>query len=386
MKLVFASTIGLAAASQSELVNFDSPKSMLNAVFEDNHFSPAQVYQDFMNGRWCKTLDDFSYPLESDDWTYLEDKPVEKWCKMWRLCRIETKRRELSCNQVNYRNANARRHNQQKGFFADTNQLAYSAPRTGYSQHHHNQKVLAGRVCESDVNETPCLKKTCSCDLQLADKVLNFVIEQHNNYPVQENQESEESISFAFNEETGRTSEVDSTSEIEIQDQESESDSEEIITDESLDEKVQEIVQDHAVLVAEHSQLVEDIATFKEKVQVVVEEHAKSTMIDLKDTLAPIDDSLAVEEEHFEEASNTADVVLEELVEEVSSHHDSSSAEQLDQLEEMNDFALDQINEVGEQIEDMQAEEDESVSEDTLSDIAAFNQDFVFEDSITIKK
>ena len=103
MKLVFASTIGLAAASQSELVNFDSPKSMLNAVFEDNHFSPAQVYQDFMNGRWCKTLDDFSYPLESDDWTYLEDKPVEKWCKMWRLCRIETKRRELSCNQVNYR-------------------------------------------------------------------------------------------------------------------------------------------------------------------------------------------------------------------------------------------------------------------------------------------
>lgn len=385
MKLVFASTIGLAAASQSELVNFDSPKSMLNAVFEDNHFSPAQVYQDFMNGRWCKTLDDFSYPLESDDWTYLEDKPVEKWCKMWRLCRIETKRRELSCNQVNYRNANARRHNQQKGFFADTNQLAYSAPRAGYSQHHHNQKVLAGRVCESDVNETPCLKKTCSCDLQLADKVLNFVIQQHNNYnPVQQNQESEESISFAFNEETGRTSEVDSKSEVEIQDQESES--EEIITDESLDEKVQEIVQDHAVLVAEHSQLVEDIATFKEKVQVVVEEHAKSTMIDLKDTLAPIDDSLAVEEEHFEEASNTADVVLEELVEEVSSDHDSSSAEQLDQLEEMNEFALDQINEVGEQIEDMQAEEDESVSEDTLSDIAAFNQDFVFEDSITIKK
>lgn len=382
MKLIYASSLGLVAANQ--IVRFDDPKFLLSGIFDDNHLDAHTVFNKFLNGRWCQTLDDFSYPLESDDWTYLEDKPVEKWCKMWRLCRIETKRRELSCNQVNYRNMKTRGLNQQSSnFFANTKSLAYAADRVDFSNPEHlESKVLAGHVCETDYNETPCLKKTCNCDLQLADKVLNYVVEYYKNNPHDEDLEM------------SADTEMVAPEAVEAIEQEAEQEPE------SFDKKVVEIVQDHAVLVAEHTQLVEDIAHFKDKVQEVVSEHATNTLSELKDTLVPVDDSLEIEEEIFEEASSTADLVLSNLV---------SDTNEAGQLQEMNEYALGQIEQVGDVIEGMQitgtegeaharpasqqtvaSEEEPIVSEeqagDTLEDIAAFNQDFVFEDTISIKK
>lgn len=381
MKLLYASAFGLVAGNQ--IVRFDDPKFLLSGIFDDNHLDAHTIFNKFLDGRWCHTLDDFSYPLEADDWTYLEDKPVEKWCKMWRLCRIETKRRELSCNQVNYRNMKSRGLNQQSSnFFANTKTLAYAADRVDFSNPEHlESKVLAGHVCETEYNETPCLKKTCNCDLQLADKVLNYVVEYYRNNPHDEDLEAPADV------------DVVAPQAVEAIEKEAEEDPE------SFDDKVVEIVQDHAVLVAEHTQLVEDIAHFKEKVQDVVSEHATNTLSELKNTLVPVDDSLEIEEEIFEEASSTADLVLANLV--------SDSKSSAGKLEEMNEFALGQIEEVGDVIEGMQItgveghspqeqtveSEQEVVSEadgeqagNTLEDIAAFNQDFVFEDTISIKK
>jgi hypothetical protein len=379
MKLLSASLPVIALANQ--VVRFDDPKFLLTGIFETNDLDASEIFEKFMNGRWCKTLNDFSYPIENDDWTYLQDKPVEKWCKMWRLCRIETKRNEMTCNQVNYRNPKTRGLNQQKGFFAKTNMLAYSADLVNFSDPTHLQsKVLAGHVCETEYNETPCLKKTCNCDLQLADKVLDHVVDYYKQ-EILANRETETQIS----QETESVEETNQTP-IEVQEEEQETtpveeiveteetievveqseESEDVVDNEepeenNLNEKVEEIVEDHAKLVEEHTQLVEDIASFKEKVQDVVEEHAKTTMTDLKDSLAPVNESLAQEEELFEASSETIDEAVEVLSEEGNDTQDllSTLAETSVKAEEMGDNA-----------------------DTMIDDIAAFNQDFVFQDAI----
>jgi len=364
MKLLSASLPVIALANQ--VVRFDDPKFLLTGIFETNDLDASEIFEKFMNGRWCKTLNDFSYPIENDDWTYLQDKPVEKWCKMWRLCRIETKRNEMTCNQVNYRNPKTRGLNQQKGFFAKTNMLAYSADLVNFSDPTHLQsKVLAGHVCETEYNETPCLKKTCNCDLQLADKVLDHVVDYYKQ-EILANRETETQISEEIT--------VEETTPIEVQEEETTpieveetievvEESEEVVEEEpeNLNEKVEEIVEDHAKLVEEHTQLVEDIASFKEKVQDVVEEHAKTTMTDLKDSLAPVNESLAQEEELFEASSETIEEAVEVLSEEGNDTQDllSTLAETSVKAEEMGDNA-----------------------DTMIDDIAAFNQDFVFQDAI----
>lgn len=345
MKLIVSATT-LAVVSANQLVRFDNPKFLLTGVFEDNDFDAGIVFDQFMSGRWCQTLDDFSYPLENDDWTYLQNKPVEKWCKMWRLCRIETKRNEITCNQVNYRNPKSRAVNNQKGFFANTKMLAYSADRVNFNDPLHLQsKVLAGHVCTTEYNETPCLKKTCNCDLQLADKVLDHVVEHYKNeYAENKPEELEEQAASVI--------EVEQPVE-------------------NLNDKVEEIVADHAMLVEEHTKLVEDIAAFKHKVQDVVEQHAKSSLTDLKDSLAPVDESLAAEEEIFEESTETVVHAIEALTQtEGKENEDLTDEEAHNNLMRVVVEAEAKANNMGDSANSM------------IDDIAAFNQDFVFEGAI----
>lgn len=261
----------LVAANQ--VVKFNDPKHLLTGVFNDNNLDANYIFSRFMSGRWCQTLDDFSYPIENDDWTYLQDKPVEKWCKMWRLCRIETKRNEISCNRVNYQRAPGL--NNQNGFFARTGLLSYAADTVDFSNPLHLQsKVLAGHVCETQINETPCLKKTCNCDLQLADKVLDYVTEvlKSESNSVAQIAEAAPVVSETEPVVEQIEAETESIAELENEIQA------EISEQADLNVKVEEIVQDHATLVDEHTKLVEDIAAFKHKVQDVVEEHAKATL------------------------------------------------------------------------------------------------------------
>jgi len=274
MKFYYALAPVLATANQ--VVRFDDPKFLLANVLDSNDLDANTIFERFMAGRWCKTLDDFSYPIENDDWTYLQDKPVEKWCKMWRLCRIETKRNEISCNRVNYRKAPGL--NNQKGFFAKTNMLSYTADTVDFSNPLHLQsKVLAGHVCETEVNETPCLKKTCNCDLQLADKVLDHVVEvlkSEGSFPIKSEEIAAPVVEEITQEEAIAVEQV-AVEEGEKLENEIQNEIEEQV---DLNVKVEEIVQDHATLVDEHTKLVEDIAAFKHKVQDVVEEHAKTTV------------------------------------------------------------------------------------------------------------
>jgi len=384
MKLLYATIPAMALANQ--VVRFDDPKFLLTGIFESNDLNAEEIFSRFMNGRWCKTLNDFSYPIENDDWTYLEDKPVEKWCKMWRLCRIETKRNEMTCNQVNYRNPKARGLNNQKGFFANTKMLAYSADMVNFSNPKHLQsKILAGHVCETEYNETPCLKKTCNCDLQLADKILDHVVGIYRDEQavlieaeekVDESIDIEEAVEEAVDEAVKEAVEevVEETAEEVISEVQAETDTVEITESEeseevpegTLNDKVEEIVEDHAKLVEEHTQLVDDIATFKEKVQVVVEEHAKTTMTDLKDSLAPLDETV----EEAEEVEETEE--SEETIEE---------SEEPEELEESDDKTKEDL--ISTLVETEAKALEMSDNTDTMiDDIAAFNQDFVFQDAI----
>lgn len=386
MKLLYASAFGLVAANQ--IVRFDDPKFLLTGIFDDNHLDAQQIFDQFMNGRWCHTLDDFSYPLESDDWTYLSDKPVEKWCKMWRLCRIETKRRELSCNQVNYRNMATRAANQQSGnFFASTATLAYAADREEEGHMNGHDKILAGYYCETEFNETPCLQKTCSCDLQLADKVLKYVLEYYG--AEREAMMAVQGMAALGHEASAVEAAVHDSAEAFVNSEVPAIEAS--VSDEAktFDEKVVEIVEDHAVLVAEHTQLVEDIAHFKEKVQDVVKEHTETNLEGLAQSLSPVDHSLETEEAVFAVASEKTDEVIGDLI--AAEHAEGISELEtveapVGELLEMNDLALGQIAEVGDIIEDISGEVSETEAVNTIEDIAAFNQDFVFEDSISIKK
>lgn len=255
----------LVAANQ--VVKFNNPKHMLSGVFNDNGLDANYIFSRFMSGRWCQTLDDFSYPVENDDWTYLQDKPIEKYCKMWRLCRIETKRNEISCNRVNYRRAPGL--NNQNNFFAKTSILSYEADTFDFNNAAHLQsKVLAGYVCDTQINETPCLKKTCNCDLQLADKILDHVKEILDSEGTPAVAQIAEAAPVVAKVEAPVSDEIETEAELESEIQA------EITEQADLNVKVEEIVEDHANLVDEHTQLVEDIAAFKNKVQEVVEEHA----------------------------------------------------------------------------------------------------------------
>lgn len=432
-------TTGVAFANQ--LVRFDDPKFLLRGIFDENDLDADQIFDTYMSGDWCSTLDSFTYP-NKNDWAAFRANPVEKYCKMWRICRIETKRKEHTCNQINYRNRNSQGVNNQRlgtgaRFFAgQSEKLAYAADHVANLQ----QRNLAGYTCNTDVNETPCLRKTCICDLSLADNVLNYMVDfykteiaagrgEEHGLLIQEDSEidensqeleiSEEELQNFNKDQASSSAEETKQALLELS-IDSEIPEETEIDQAALDEKVVEIVEDHAKLVEEHSKLVEDIASFKEKVQDVVAEHAKNTMTDLRDSLAPVEDldqSLAVENTDFEEASDTIEHTVVELIEnspallateEVESQQQveqtvteesQESQEEENQIIENEQEIPDELQEISELPEinidipeDMMKEiqqrheagEAKKEGNDVfmIDDIAMFNQDFVFSDAI----
>ena len=435
--LTFFSLAGASLANQ--LVRFDDPKFLLRGVFDDNDLDADIIFDQFMSGEWCSTLDNFSFPRKSN-WAAMNANPVEKLCKMWRICRMETKRKEHTCNQLVYKNKQTQAVNGQpfgsgQRFFANQQTLSYSAQlySTLSGEEQQWSRNMAGYTCKTDINETPCLRKTCICDLTLADKTLDHVVAF---YQQELKAGRGEQHGLLVEEDQQPLSEADFLNELKdtVIDQAE-------IDQMALDEQIVEIVQDHSKLVEEHSQLVQDINNFKEKVQNVVEEHTKLEPVSLE-SMEQLDKSLEAENNFFEEASDTAEdaviemmgqdlVVAEEIEEEEA---EVAESENLEDLEQSLDAELDSMQEFFDAAEELKEESAKPAEEDSdipmidisgsdfnleipeipesmmaeiaarrereeleqegekenepavFEDIAMFNQDFVFDDESLIKK
>lgn len=434
------SIFSLAGASlANQLVRFDDPKFLLRGVFDDNDLSSDLIFDQFMSGEWCSTLDDFSFPRQSN-WSDMNAHPVERLCKMWRICRMETKRKEHTCNQISYNNPQSQAVNGQpfgagQRFFANQQTLSYSAVLYNSLSAKDRQwsRNMAGYTCKTDVNETPCLRKTCICDLTLAEKTLQHVVSFY-----------QQELKAGRGAEHGLvvTSVDDITSEAEFLSELKETVIDQAEIDQmALDEQIVEIVEDHAKLVEEHSQLVEDINNFKDKVHNVVQEHSNVGPIENLETMDQLDQSLEAENTFFNEASDTAEdaviemmgqeVVSEEIEQEEEGKEEDDSEEALNDLQDSLNSELEAMKEYFDAAEQLQEEaaiesdsnenipmidigsdnfeleipeipesmmaeiaarhEDSKKTDDSdepavFEDIAMFNQDFVFDDESLIKK
>lgn len=396
MKLV-SSVALLAVANANQVVRFDDPKFLLSGVFSDNDFDPESTLDKFFHGRWCNTLDTFSYPLKSDDYEYLQTRPVERLCKQWRECRMRVRRREVSCNQINYRTQKARGVNQQGitargGFFANNKLLTYGCDRVDFSNPlHQKADILAGHVCISDYNETPCLEKTCECDLTLADSALNYIVDFYKQ-EILTNEQSEPVVEIVAEKIEQEKAEEEEVKVVTVEDVE-------------FEDKLEEVVSDHAALVEEHDQLVSNIEDFKEKVTEIVEEHTERQLDSVRDNLLPvvatniatpltdveaIQDLISETEQEIIENTNEEQPSSSEteqvLVDETAESESRESPRQLADIDELSLLA-DKLMQEHSANEEADAVENDKDAEALFQDVAAFNMNALFESDLgSIKK